>query len=694
MAKRSKNKKAPSQQTFPSKRVEAKETLSSKFAPVIWKVLLRAAIIIAAVFWIYWPSLRGGWLWDDDIYVTDNILLRNLAGLWKIWFQPGVIRDYYPLDFTVYWVQWHLWGMAPPGYHVTNVMLHLASSLLVWYLLSKFQLKLAWLGGLLFAIHPVQVESVAWISELKNTLSLPFFLLAMISWINYEKDKRSHDYFLSLALFLLAMLGKPTMAAFPLTLLLYAWWKRDRIDWKDVQVSAPFFLIALILGVVTVWFTQHDQPHVRGAQLAAMEGIAPRMIVTGLVLPFVVWKMFVPLGLMPVYPGWIADFSSPAQLMPWPILAGVVWFLWTKRKSWGRHALLGLGFFLAMLAPVLFFVAANYITMTWSMDHLEYLSMIGLAGLIVAGLEQLNARMRSSVRILGIGALSLVMAWLAWQSHGYARIYAGPETLLNFTLKSNPLAWHANYNLGLIMMKTGRVEQSIDEFQQALKINPYYAKTYDSLGNALALAGRFPEAMEGYEQALSLKPDYAEAYFNLGDLQRKMGRVEEAAQQYQEALKIDPALYKAHYNLGNILLQTGQVPEAMEQYQEALKIAPDYAEAHYNLGNALMKSGRMLEAKDEFEQTLKLKPDYAEAHYGMGNALYVTGRAPEAIDQFEQALKLNPDLGEAHYNLGYALMQTNRIPEAIEQFKQALKLNPNDAGARANLEKLEALKKL
>ena len=223
------------------------------FSPLIW---LRALLIVAATLWVFSPAFHGGWIWDDGWYITTNPLLHDSTGLWKFWFQPGSWVEYYPLEETVQWMQWQLWGNDTFGYHLTNVVLHIVSALLVWRLLSKFGLRLAWLGGLLFAVHPVQVESVAYISELKNTLSLPFFLLASCCWIDYEEHRQKQDYQWAFGLFLAGMLCKITLAPFPLLILLYAWWKRGRIDGKDLKTSTPFFILSLVLGFMTIWAGQ------------------------------------------------------------------------------------------------------------------------------------------------------------------------------------------------------------------------------------------------------------------------------------------------------------------------------------------------------------------------------------------------------------------------------------------------------
>jgi tetratricopeptide (TPR) repeat protein len=656
-----------------------------------WIVPVQAAILLAASLWIYWPALNGGWLWDDDIYVTDNPLLHDLSGLWRIWFEPGALREYYPLDDTVWWIEWHLWGMATPGYHITNLTLHLLGSLLVWRLLARLGLRFAWLGGMIFALHPLQVESAAWIAELKNTLSLPIFLLAMLAWVEFEERRRRRDYLLALALYFVAMLGKQTMLAFPPVILLYAWWKRGRVNERDVWASVPFFALALVLGGVSSYFAQKAQPVVNIADVSASSETLTGIMLAGLVLPFVIWYVILPFGLMPVYPGLKFDSSSPVELLAWPIFGAVIFYSWIHRRTWGRHALLGLGFFLAMLAPVLVFVAGNYVTMTWSMDHLDYLPMIGVAGLTAAILAEAARHITPTLRLPAMVLLGLVLAGMAWQSRFYASLYATRDTLMRYALKMNPEDWTANYNLGLEMLNAGQTQAAIEQFEQALKTAPLYAQGHCYLGNAYERVGRKAEAMGEFQRAVDIQPTYADAHYNLGLMLKDAGQLEAAAEQYRDALQNKPDLYLAHYNLGNVLLGEGDTEEAIAEYHAALKLAPDYADAHDNLAGALLKSGQAPEAVDEFKLALKDGPDNSGIRYNLANALYLSGRPDEAIAEFEQALKLDPNLAGAHYNLGYILMQKGRTAEAIEQFEATLKIHPDDAGARENLEKLKAL---
>ena len=538
---------------------------------------LKVLLIAAAGFWIYHPVLNGAWLMDDAIYLPHNPLLHDPARLWKIWFAPGSFIEYYPIEETVQWAQWQLWGNQTFGYHLTNVVLHLVNGLLVWRLLDKFGLKLAWLGGLLFVIHPAAVESVAWISELKNTLSLLPFLLAMCAWFDYEERNRPRDYYLALGLFAAAMLCKISMATFPLVILLYAWWKRDRIGWTDLRAFAPFLMISLALVLVTILasmsFTanHHREP---GLEQIATESFFQRLVGAGLAFAFYFSQFFWPVRMMPLYPQWNIDSRSLLEFLPWPIvLAGACW-LWTKREGWGRHAILGGGFFLILLAPFLGFTTISYMNITPVMDHFLYLPMIGLIGLVVAALERMAEIIPRDLRSTGTGIATAVLVLLALESHGYAGVFVNPETLWTYTVQGNPDSEVAQNNLGLVYLNSGRFPKAIDHYLQALKINPDYATAHNGLGNALAFSGNAAGALDQYRKASRLDPDYPEAHNGLANILLQNGQLPEAKAECEEALRLRPNYTDALCNLGLILAQQGQIPEAIEEFEAAQKLNP------------------------------------------------------------------------------------------------------------------------
>jgi Flp pilus assembly protein TadD len=376
----------------------------------------------------------------------------------------------------------------------------------------------------------------------------------------------------------------------------------------DLKAAAPFLLISLVL----VWLTIHSGEIYNATEDLGAEpdrSFLSRLALIGLSSSFYFTNFFWPLGLLPMYPLWPIDPPAMRQFLPGLVMCAGFGWLWVRRRDWGRHALLGMGFFLVMLAPFLGLHWISYMKYSWVMDHFLYIPDLGLIGLVVAGLEHLDAQIPSSLHRWGVGAVAMGLASLAWESHLYAGLFVNQETLWTYTTARNPQAWLAHNNLG----------------------------------NALVQRGDLSDAIEHYRLAVRIEPGYATAHCNLGTVLMQTGRIAEAAEQFQEALNLKPNYVEAHNNMGNVLLQTGQVPEAVEQFEQTLKIKPDYAEAHYNLGNALARTGRAAEAIQHYEQALSIDPGYIDAYNNLGIVLAQMGRVPEAIAQFEQALKIAPN---------------------------------------------------
>ena len=680
--------------------------------PVGW--LLPALGLVLASWFAFMPAFHGTWIWDDFAELVHAPEIRDPAGLGKIWFAPEGV-DYFPLKTTVQWLQWHLWQEHVLGYHVSNVALHLLSAFLFWHLLRKLGLRLAWLGGLLFAVHPVVVESVAWMAELKNTLSLPPLLLAMGAYVDYDARRRRADYRRALLLFVVAMLCKTSVVMLPVVILLYVWWKRGRITKDDLKASAPFFAVSLMLGLVTVWF-QHQRAIGEGVILVS--GVGARLAGAGLAVAFYVGKCVWPVDLLPIYPRWTVEPPSFLQFLPWLGIAVGLGWLWAKRATWGRHALFGCGFFLINLAPVLGFITMSYLHIAWVADHFVYLPLLGLIGLATAGAATGIGRLAVPLRPYAIGGAVAVGALLACQSHRYAGIFRDEETFWTYTLQHNPRAWVAHGNLGKAALDLGRVEEAIGHFEAALRLKPDYAAAHYNWGNALVQQRQLPVAVAHYEAALRLMPDYADAHINLGNTLVMLGRAVEAAGHYEAALRVTPNNAGAHYNLGKImarlgrwqeaaerfetalrlnpgfvaahvgrgdaLIRLGRLPEAVGHYEAALQLEPGLAVAHYDLACVLLQTERVAEAVAHFETALRLKPDYAEAHNDLGYALVQLGRPAEAMAHFEAALRFKPDYPEAHTNIGNVLFQSGRLTEALARYQTALRINPDYADARCN----------
>ena len=646
----------------------------------------RVLLIVGAAIWIYSPAFQGGWIWDDTTYVTAHLHFNDRANLWKTWLAPGTLEDYYPIESAVLLVQWHFWNVHPLGYHLTNVFLHIISALLVWKLLRKIGVHQPWLGGLLFTVHPIMVESVAWMVELKNTLSLPPLLLAMCAYVDYDESRRNRDYFLALGLFLVAMLCKASVMMLPIVILLYAWWNRGRITWADLKASLPFLFISLLFGLLTARL-QHQS----GLTSTVAIGWGSRIATVGWEMVFCFSKFFWPGTLLPLYPSGLVSKPVLFDLLPWLLLALVLAVLWSNRKGWGRHALLGLGFFLINMAPVFAFALMNAATMIWTMDHVVYLPVIGLIGLSVAAWASVLERLPSLPRLVFLTLTALLIASLAWQSHRYARIFQNEEIFWTYTLQYNPGSSLAHTSLGSVYLQQNRFALAKKEFDEALRINPDDTAAYNDLGLLLQRSKQTPDATEQNENSSLLNPPSAEPPGNPDSNPTETTRPAEALDHFRTSLRLDPHDPEVHYNFANLLAQAGQLPEAMEQYQQALKINPDFAEAHYSLGNALVQSGRLKEAATQYQEALRVKPDYGDAHANLGNALLQLGQIPQAIEQYQQKLKLAPRDIDVRNTLGLVLLQTGHAPEAEAQFQTVLQVDPQNATAQSALAKIKAI---
>ena len=622
-------------------------------SPATGRNLLRAILIVAVGAWIYWPALRGGWSWDDSAEITQNPVLRDPHGLARIWTGAGS-PDYFPLKTSLQWLLWRCWGANPAGYHATSILLHLGSALLFWRLLHQLGLRQAWIGGLILVAHPLAVESVAWIAELKNTLSLFLLLGAMIAYLAYDSARDRPEsagdpakpgsfrcYALSLLLFLLALLAKSTVAMLPAVILLYSWWRRGRIGRRDLAAAAPFFALSLGLGLVTLSF--QSQRALVGWTIP-WDGPASRVAVAGLSAAFYLGKSLWPAGLVPIYPQWNVDPPSLIQFLPWVgwmLLGG---WLWRARAPGGRAVLFGLGFFLLNLLPVLGFVSMAYLHIAWVADHFAYVALLGPVALAAAGLGLLP----SGVRGL---AIAVVVAALGWQARLDAAHFRSEETLWNTTIARHPDSWMAHKNLGYVYYQAGRTDDAITQYETALRLKPDFPEARNNLGNVLAETGRLPEAVAQFREALRLKPGFAEAHNDLGIALYHQGDLAGALTEYAEALRLNPGLADAHSNIGNALVRQGRPEAAVAEYEKALALDPGQAEVRSNLGNALARLQRLPEAAAQYREALRLKPDLARTHNSLGLTLLLLGQPREAEEEFEAALRLEPDYAPARANL-------------------------------------------
>jgi tetratricopeptide (TPR) repeat protein len=664
---------------------------ASPFAPgsvaAEWRSWVpQSLLIIAAGLWIFWPSLHGGWLWDDDHYITDNRFMPDPQGFWKVWLHYGDLRDYTPLTAFVHWLQWQLWGNDTLGYHLTNVALHLTSAFLVWRLFARVGLPLAWLGAVFFTVHPIMIESVAWITELKNTLSLPPLLLAMLAWLAGLKEGGPRFYYGSLALFIVSLLAKPTGMMLPVLLLGHAFWLRGRIGGSDIKAALPFFAAALVAGLVTLF---PPPIHSGSGEIPLPWQIGSAWATVGWSILFMLGKCLWPVGLLPVYPSLAVTSPSALDAVPWLALGALFVLLWLSRSGWARAILFGLGFFMINLVPVVGYTFKKYNDMIWSLDHLLYLPIIGLIALVVAALGYLEARLPSTGRTLGRVLVAAGALAMAWGGHAYAGWFDSWESLWTNELRGDPESRIALLHLGGFLADDHRYPEAIACFQKVLFLRPNDSDAHYDLGLVDYNLGRSQEEEEEYREAVRLNPGNAKAWMSLGQKLRKAGHLAEAEATFRQGLQASPDDPSLCIELGGLLLVEGKTADVVALYQHALESNPDLPQLQYNLGAALLKAGDLAGAVEHLQAAITLAPTLVAAHENFGVALAQQGQLPEAIDQFEATLRLDPANVIARNNLARALVQTGQIPPAMEQFEQVLQIDPNNVQARDGLARLK-----
>ena len=616
------------------------------------------ALIVCAAFVAYSPALHGSLLWDDDGHVT-RAALQSVEGLFRIWFDLGATQQYYPLLHTAFWAEHAVWGDAVFGYHAVNVALHAASACLVVLVARRLKLNGAWIAGLLFALHPICVEAVAWISEQKSTLSGLFYLGAALAYLGFDDSRKRSRYVLALALFALALLSKTVTATLPAALLVVLWWRRGRIDWRrDGLPLAPFFGLGAAAGLFTAWV---EATYVGARGVAFSLTLAQRLLLAPRALCFYAAKIVCPVGLTFFYPRWTIDASDWRQYLfvAVAIAAAVIGFRMRSRAPLAAYAC-----FAITLFPALGFLNVYPFRYSFVADHFAYLATLAL----VVPAAALLARLPRAVP-------AVLLCLLAYLTYSQAALYADEQTLYRATIERNPAAWLAHNNLGNDVVATNR-EEAIAHFREAIRLNPNFWEAHLSLGNALvSQSSSFAEALAEYEIAARLAPYSERTQTNLGNALLQAGRIGEGVPHLRRALAMDPLNAEAHTDLGNALLQWQNLAGAIDEYEAAIRYHPEYAEAHNNLGRALAMSNRMPDAIAEFETAIRLRPGYASAHNNLGNALLqYPNRLADAIGEYRRAIELNPDFAGAHYNLATALQRAGDRSGADAEFDAAARL--------------------
>lgn len=681
---------------------------------------------------IYWPVRSHDFVYLDDysyvfenFHVQDGITLDSVA--WA--FTTVHSANWHPLTWLSHILDCQLFGLNPGRHHLTNLFFHISNTLLLFFIFRKMtgrQWESAFIAAL-FAVHPLHVESVAWISERKDVLSTFFFMLTVWYYIGYAKNQAICRYLLVLLVFSLGLMSKPMLVTLPFVLLLLDFWPLNRFGFQKLSCSdstqkketvlhligekIPLFVLAVLSSCITFYAQKHGEAVIPLVDVS----LKSRIMVALVAYAGYIEKM--------VYPVKLAVFYPYPKIIPWFALAGAALLLFflsflsiifIKKRP---YFIVGWLWYLGTLVPVIGLIQVGSQSMA---DRYTYIPLIGLFIIPTWGMPELLAKWRYGKKFLAVFAVILIALSVikTYQQVGYWKnnftlfghaIEVTSDNALSHNLIGNALIREgrteeairhyeqavkiipeyaeAHVNLGCALNKQGRSDEAIDQYIQALKIKPEYAEAEANFGNALSHQDHTDEAIKHYLKALSVKPDYVEAQVNLGAALDKEGRINEAIQHYLKGLAVKPDDKDLHFNLGVALDKAGRIDEAITHYLNAIQIKPDFAEAHVNLGNALNSLGHTDQAIPHYLNALQIKPNYVEAHFNLGNALYRQGHIDEAIMHYLAALKIKPDFAEAYNSLGVAYIRKGNIEGAIANFQQALCIKPDYVIAKNNLNK-------
>jgi len=652
--------------------------------------VLLASAILALTLSSYLPAIHGGFIWDDDDYVTQNAALRDLQGLGQIWSRPGSVAQYYPLTYTTFWVDYHLWGLRPLPYHVENVVLHAISAIILWRLLAGLAVPGAWLAAALFALHPVQVESVAWITERKNVLAGVFYVGAGYAYLSgaglLGGDRtgaaRPAWSAVSLLLFLCALLSKTVTCSLPAVLLLIIWWKREGDVRRHARALAPFFVVGMVSAAMTVWMERYN------VQAVGKEwGLSPpaRCLLAGRALCFYAGKLFWPSRLAFIYPRWQINTSDWQQYL-YPIAAvAVMVALWLARRRIGKGPLVAALCFAGALFPALGFFNTYPMRYSYVADHFQYLASIFLivpaAAVVSLAAERLFAQAKEFKAFLP--GMLLAICWMLTWRQGY--VYTDLTTLWTDTLRKNPDCWLAHNNLGNEFDRAGNYAKAWEHYREAQRVEPDFPETPLNVGLLLIKEGRPGEAIGYFQRTLELRPRDVRGHYNMGVALVQSGRIAEGISHLRTALEIDPGSADTHHSLGAGLMLQGELPEATQHLQEAVRLNPRFHQAQANLGQALLRQGDIAQAIVHLKTALELQPDFAMAHRYLAEALAADGETDEAVRHYRQALHLNPGQSEIRFGLAKALADAGRLEDAVGEYERILRTRPNNAAAHFGL---------
>ena len=599
--------------------------------------LLFVVGIILVTFSAYYPAIRGDYIWDDDNYVTNNRTLRSIQGLKDIWFKPDSVPQYYPLVHTTFWVEFRLWSLDPLGYHVVNVLFHVITAILFWALFSKLGLRGAWLMASIFALHPVHVESVAWITERKNVLSAFFYASSLLTFLRFVDvgKARSMDqnsghllYVLSLFLYVCALLSKTVTCSLPVVIAFVLWWRDGAVSKRCIMGLLPFMVLGIVFGLFTVYLEKY---HV-GAQGHEWDiSFLKRCLIAGCALWFYLGKIVWPSSLTFIYPRWEFVDVWRSSLFPIGFLL-LLMTLYIKRKTFGRGPFVAFTIFAITLFPALGFFDVYPMRYSFVADHFQYLASIPIICLVVSSFftkrplmalgsqRYCRIQLNRPLQFAALGCVLSILSLLTWQR---CHAFQSAEKLWVDTIVKNPKAWMAHNNLGLHYAENSRPTEAIYHYKKAISLKPDHANAYNNLAMAWEKLGNDSLAKQSFAKALQLEPNNVRVLNNYGNFFARRGKLVEAKSCFQRALKFSSSSPDVLTNLGNLHAQNQEYEQAISYYSQVLSNHPNHVFAHFNLANVLSDQKRTKEAVVHYRQALKNKPNFKEAKVKLRQLLVV-----------------------------------------------------------------------
>ncbi len=665
--------------------------------------------LVLAVFGVFWPVLNSDFVNYDDLgYITNNQNIHHgiTAESLKWALTTGHSSNWHPLTWISHMLDIQLYGLKPMGHHLTNLLFHAANSVLMFLLLRRMTGAI-WASAFvaaLFALHPMRVESVAWVSERKDVLSTFFWILTVGAYARYVQTpaQRAKWFAASLIFFALALMSKPMVVTLPFILLLLDVWPLKRIDISQLSLrnvrrpvleKIPYIVLAITSSVVTFSVQQ------LGGAVSSLSSLTIAQRVENMFVAYVryVGKTLWPTNLSILYP-------HPGQWPWWLIIMSIVILaalttLVIRQIRPRPYLAVGWFWFLGMLIPVIGIVQVGIQSMA---DRYSYVPMIGLFIAVTwAAMEFVRVRAAlTTMAVIAIGSCCVLTPIQA----GY---WKNSETLFLHAVDVTHDNYLAYNNLGYYLSNKGEPQRAMEFYKKAIEIKPTYEDAHNNFGYCLAGMGRYQEAIEEYKKALGINRKLTEAHNNLGNALSNIGEIDAAIHEYRVALEEDPAHADAHNNYGIALAMKGHLDEAIEQFQSAERYKDNYASAHSNLGNAYAAQGNNLltqsktaEAEAKFDQAiaeydacLRISPEDPQAHNNLGNVFAQREKLAEAIAEYRKAIQIKNDNPEAHFNLGFALFKQGKMEEAKAEYLSALQQRPNYAEAANQLQLLRAAAK-